>query len=238
MGKHKKNTRGCFKATANLSWSRKRQATELEPEELAAYVRRAEKQVLPLLKKARLDAGTAQFLLAQYTQAIITDNAPSSLESTITIANSILAIWQEGYYIPNPEYPYTLEETLQSGQEEPKTKTDYAGWFHPFTPEKADFPRGLGEIPGGIVKHPETHLWQIWTMIDGTYAYFGAYYDPVAAQRGLGELVSLSRRGASQAECFFLCRKLSSRGDGMPKPIPHEMMVYLRENLEHYTILL
>src|SRR6266536_4180318 len=124
MGKRKKNARGCFKATANLSWSRKRQATELGPEELAAYVRRAEKQVLPLLKKASLDAGTAQFLLAQYTQAIITDNAPSSLESTITIANSILAIWQEGYYIPKPEYRCSVEETLQSGQEEMKTKTE------------------------------------------------------------------------------------------------------------------
>src|SRR5579859_7782000 len=86
------------------------QNVEMDPEELAKYVHLAEKQVLPLIKKTHMDAGAAQFLLAQYTQALMTKNPVFSLESGMTIANTVLTLWREGYYTPSPEYPYTLEE--------------------------------------------------------------------------------------------------------------------------------
>jgi hypothetical protein len=171
-------------------------------------------------------------------QSLITGNTPFDLEDAMTIANKVLALWREGYYAPGPEYPYTLEETLQSLQEGPKAKKDYAEWFRPFTPGKASVPRGLGEVLGGIVKHPETRLWQIWMIVNGPCAYFGAYLDPAVAQCGLEELICIARRGASQSERLALYHKLSSRGDGKPKRIPYDMMVYLVQNLQQYTISL
>jgi hypothetical protein len=141
MGKHKKITRGRFKATANLSSSRKRQVTELEPGELAAYVQRAEKRILPLIKEANLDAAGTQFLLAQYTLPLVTGNAPFDLEGAMIIANIVLALWQEGYYTPSSEYPYTLEETLLCLQEEAKANIDNAKQFRPAAFEKGDYLR-------------------------------------------------------------------------------------------------
>lgn len=83
----------------------------MEPEKLAGYIHQAEKYVLPLIKKIGLGPCAAQCLLAQYTQILATEENRLTLESGLAIANTVLALWQEGYYVPSPAY-YTLDETL------------------------------------------------------------------------------------------------------------------------------
>jgi hypothetical protein len=118
----------------------------LEPEELAIYVRRAEKEVLPIIKEMQLGPGTAQFLLAQQTQVLVTGDPRLTTESGMAIVNNVLALWQEGYYTPGPAYSYTLEEALLELQEGPKAKRNYKPYFQPFTPTNRD---GIGEVAGG-----------------------------------------------------------------------------------------
>jgi len=119
MKKRKKGRR--FNTSA--VWQSPRQRTvELEPEELAIYVRRAEKEVLPIIKEMQLGPGTAQFLLAQQTQVLVTGDPRLTTESGMAIANNVLALWQERYYTPGSAYPYTLEETLLELQEGPKQR--------------------------------------------------------------------------------------------------------------------
>jgi len=210
----------------------------MEPEELAGYVRRAETQAIPTIKEKKMGPGAAQLLLALHTQMLVTGNPSLTTESGMSIANTVLSLWQAGYYTPGPAYPYTLEETLQDIQQGLKARGDYADFFQPFLPTKKDTPRGLGQMAGGIVKHPETQLWQIWIILDGPCHYIGAYRDPVTAQKSLEELIVMTRRGGTDFESFRLYRKLTARGVGEPKQIPHDMMMYLLEHLHRYTIQL
>src|SRR5260221_9591658 len=147
MKKRKQGRR--FKRTFHRS-SRPR-TIEMEPEELVMYIRRAEKEVLPIIKDMKLGPGVAHFLLTQYTQALVTGDPRFTVESAMTAANNVLALWQTGFYTPCPEYPYTLEETLREIQAGPKAKGDYANSFQPFTPLEKTAPRGLGEVAGGSV---------------------------------------------------------------------------------------
>jgi hypothetical protein len=211
---------------------------EMEPEELAVYVRRAEQEVLKIMKEMKLSAGAAQFLLAQYTQVLVTGDERVTLESAMAIGNAVIALWQTGYYTPSPEYPYTLEETLEEIQEGPKARGDYADAFQPFTPVEAVPPSGMGQVAGGIVKHPETNLWQIWMIVDGPCVSFGAYQDPAAAQRALEVLVHTSRRGGSLSEGLGLYHKLLSQGDGEAKDLPFDMIVYVIDHRHLYDIQL
>ncbi len=209
---------------------------EMEPEALAVYVHRAEQDVLPIIKDMQLSAGAAQFLLAQYTQVLVTGDERVTLESAMAIGNAVLALWEAGVYTPSPEYPYTLEETVQELEEGPKAKQDYADAFQPFTPVEVVPPRGIGQVAGGIVKHPETKLWQIWMIVDGPYACFGAYQDPAVAQRALEVLVHTIRRGGTLTK--GLSHRLLSQGDGEPKELPFDMVVYLIDRLDRYEIKL
>jgi hypothetical protein len=119
MKKRKKGRRFTISAVRQASGQR---TIEKEPEELAVYVRRADKDVLTINKEMQLSPGAAQFLLAQQTQVLVTGHPRLTTESGIAIANSILALWQEGYYTPGPASPYTLEETLWGLQEGPKPR--------------------------------------------------------------------------------------------------------------------
>src|SRR5215472_14805461 len=123
---------------------------EMEPEELAVYVRRAEQIMLPTIKELKPSPGAAQFLLAQYTQVLATGNNALTPESAMAISNAVLALWETGYYTPGPEYPYTLEETIQEIEEGPKAKGDYADAFQLFRPVEAVPPSGRGQVTGGI----------------------------------------------------------------------------------------
>jgi hypothetical protein len=237
MKKRKKRIGGNFKSSANQQMSRPN-IVEMEPEELAGYVRRAETQTIPTIKEKKMGPGAAQLLLALHTQMLVTGNPSLTTESGMSIANTILSLWQAGYYTPGPAYPYTLEETLQDIQQGLKARGDYADFFQPFLPTKKDTPRGLGQMAGGIVKHPETQLWQIWIILDGPCHYIGAYRDPVTAQKSLEELIVMSRRGGTEADSLALYLKLNARGIGKPKQLPHDMMLHLLEHLERFTIKL
>ncbi len=234
----KKRKKGRRFNTSAVRQSPRQRNVELEPEALAIYVRRAEKEVLPIIKEMQLGPGAAQFLLAQQTQVLVTSDPRLTTESGMAIANNVLALWQEGYYTPGPAYPYTLEETLLELQEGPKAKGNYEPYFQPFTPTNRDTPRGIGEVAGGIVQHPETNLWQIWMMIDGPCTFISAYRDPVKAQSSLETIISVSRKGGPETKAAMLYQRVRSQADGEPKQLPYDMMLYLVEHLDRYRIKL
>jgi hypothetical protein len=211
---------------------------EMKPEELAVYVRRAEQEVLPMIKELGLSPGTAQFLLAQCTQVLATGENVLTLESAMAVSDAVLTLWEAGYYTPGPDYPFTLEETLREIEEGLQAKGDYADAFQPFTPMEEVPPSGMGQVAGGIVKHPETNLWQIWMIVDGPCVSFGAYQDPVAAHRGLEALVHASRRGGTLTEGLELSQKLLTESDSEPKDLPFDMIVYLTDHRHRYDIQL
>jgi len=67
MKKRKKGRRFTISAVRQAPRQR---TIEVEPEELAVYVRRAEKEVLPIIKETQISPDAAQFLLAQQTQVL------------------------------------------------------------------------------------------------------------------------------------------------------------------------
>lgn len=235
MKKRKQRRRFTISVTRQSSQQR---AMEMEPEVLAVYVRRAEKGVLPIIKDMQLSPGAAQFLLAQKTLVLVTGDPRLTTESGMAIANRVLDLWRDGSYTPGPAYPYTLEETLLELHEGFKAKGNYETCFQPFMPANGEKPRGIGEVAGGIVKHPETNLWQIWLMMDGPATFLAAYRDPVHAQRNLEAIVSASRRGEPEAKAAMLYNKIQAQADGEPKQLPYDMMVYLVEHLDRYKITL
>ena len=184
MKKRERKTGRRLKAKANRQ-TVGRKPEELEPDVLARYVRQAEKKVIPIIKELKPGPAAAQFLLAQQTRVLVTGDLLLTVEGGMAIANSVLQLWQDGYYSPGTDYPYTLLETLQDLQEGAKAKQDYTESFQPFTPVNEEPACGNRQVAAGIVKHPETQLWQIWAILNGPCVFLGAYADPVDAQRGL-----------------------------------------------------
>lgn len=236
MKKHNKKRRNRFNAKANVSPTKKK-IINLGPEELAGYARLAEKEVLLTIKDMEMSAGAAIFLLAQYTRSLITGSSHLTLESAMSISNNIIRLWQAGLYQPGSQYPFTLEETLLDLKNGMKAQTDYSAYFQPFTPVHPLPPRGVGQIAGGIVQHPKTHLWQIWMIFNGPCEFLGAYHDVSTAQEILEELINMTRKGNGPgfAEALYQ-RLITSRGDGDPQQISFDMMSYLIENLKSYMI--
>jgi hypothetical protein len=237
MKRRKKKTGHRFKITAYRPSSRTA-LSEMEPEELAVYVRRAEKKALPTIKEMRLGPGAAQVLLAQHAQVLATGDSRLTTENMTAVANQVMALWQAGYYTPGPDYPFTFEETLQELREGARAKGDYASSFQAYTPFGEDIPRGIREVSGGIVKHPETNLWQIWMMDDGPWELLAAYRDPGKAQRNLETLINAIRQGRPMTRANALYQQLQSQADGETKELPYEMMLYLVEHHKRFTIKL
>jgi hypothetical protein len=205
-------------------------------EDLLVSIRRAEKEVIPIIRKMKLSPAAAQFLLAQYTYAFATGSNRLTTEDSMQMANTVLSLWQEGVYVPGSEYPFTLEETLQEVHGGLKIKEEYAQYFQGFTPMQQDQPQGIGQVSGGIVKHPETNLWQIWMIVDGPCTFLAAYREPAEAQRHLEEIIRVARKGGIGAEMKVLFKRLLPHGDGRPKQLPFDMMAYLMEHIHLYTI--
>lgn len=235
MKKQKKRIHRRFKTTTHPRTSARR-ISELEPEEMVIYIHRAEKHVIALIKENKLPPAVAFFLLAQYTQVLITGSNHHSVESAAAIVNNVRVLWQTGLYTPGSEYPYTLEETLADEQGGLDAKEDYAEFFRPFAPMGDNIPLGLGKVSGGIVKHPETNLWQIWMMLDGPCQFLGAYKDPDIAQKHLETIVEMTRKGGTMKDAEHLYTKIISGGDGTPKQISFDMMLYLLDHRQLYTI--
>ncbi len=208
----------------------------MRPEDLVVYIRRAEKEALPVIKEMKAGPLAAQFIVAQYTSVLVTGSNRLSTESAMNAANKVLSLWKDGIYIPSSQYPFTLEETLQEIQDDLTAKKDYSDHFQAFVPTVREQPRGIEFVSGGIVKHPETNLWQIWMIVDGPCGYLGAYRDPKEAQKYLEEFVRLAIRGGIEADSKALVEKALSHGDGLPKQIPFDMMAYLVEHIDLYKI--
>jgi len=200
MKRRKKRCRFQTSTSWNVPQS---QAIELEPQNLAASVRRAEKEALPMIKDRQRSPAAAAFLLAQRTKAQVTGDPRHIPEITMLFANTVLARCQAGIYTPGPTYPYTCEETLQELQEGPKAKRNDEAYFQLFTPANGETPRGFSEVPGGIVTLPETNVRQIGMRADGPYTFLAAYRDPVKAQSNL-TISSLHRKGGTDAKIAAL----------------------------------
>lgn len=237
MKKQRKQKNIRFKA-ATFHQSSQPRIVEMQPEDLVVHIRRAEKVVLPILKETQASPAAAQFLLAQYTYVFATGSNRLSEEYAMTIANTVLTLWKNGLYVPGPGYPFTLEETLQEIEGGIQAKKNYADSFQAFLPTSEDQPRGIGQVSGGIVKHPQTNLWQIWMIVDGPCTYLGAYRDPADAQRNFQELIHAARRGGTDAAIQALFERVQLRGDGKPKQISFDMMTYLIDHLHLYEIRL
>ncbi len=150
MKRQKKRRR--FQTSTSWNIPQSQTIEEMEPEKLAAYVRRAEKEVLPIIMDMQLSPAGAEFLLAQRTKAQVTGDPRLIPELAMLLANTVLALWQAGIYTPSPKYPYTFEETLQEIQE------DVQGWavyFQPFIVAQEQALRGLGQGAEGIFMPPE-----------------------------------------------------------------------------------
>jgi hypothetical protein len=237
MKKRRKKTGHRFKITAyqHSSW---KALLDMEPKEFAVYVRRAEKLALPTIREKRLSPAAAQLVLSQHAQVLATGDSRLTDESILAVSNRVLALWQAGYYTPGPDYPFTFEETLQELREGSKPKEDYAASIQAYTPIGQDIPRSTTEVSGGIVKHPETNLWQIWMMDDGPWESLGAYRDPGKPQRNLEVIINTIRKGTTMTEAKALYRQLLSEADGDAKELPYDMLLYLAEHHERFTIKL
>ena len=75
-------------------------------------------------------------------------------------------------------------------------------------------------------------------MMDGPCTFIAAYRDPAKAQSNLETIISTSRKGGSEAKAALLYQRVRSQADGEPKQLPYDMMLYLVEHLDHYTIKL
>ncbi len=237
MKKRKKNIdhRIKIKAYRHTSW---RELVDLEPEEFAVYVRRAEKLALPTIKDKKLGPAAAQLVLSQHAQVLATGDSRMTEESMLAVSNHVLALWQAGYYTPGPDYPFTFEETLRELREGAKPKEDYADSVRAYTPIGRHVPLSKLEVSGGIVKHPETNLWQIWMMDDGPWESLGAYRDPGKAQRSLEVIINTIRQGTTITEAHALYQQLLSEADGDARDLPYDMLLYLGEHHERFTIKL
>jgi hypothetical protein len=234
MKKKKKGRR--FSSASRVEVSPRMKTINLLPEEAVNYLYQAEQYAIPQIKEFHLPPAMACFLLAQYMQVLATGDECITPESAITTTTMVLTLWQRGSYTPGPEYPYTLEETLQDQQHPLKASQDYAESFQPLQRTIAVPPRGKRSIFAGLVQHPDTQLWQIWLLIDGPCDQLAAYQDVSLAQQGLQEIIALVRTCGSPSAVQTLCRQLEKQSDGIPLQIPFDMMQYLLEHLDRYAI--
>jgi len=239
MKKHKKK-RNRFKMTASSHTARQDSTTvsREEIEEVIQMLRRAEKQVIPKIQEMHLPPNVALFLLTEQMYVLLTGESsiPNDYSGRNVLTN-VLTLWKLGLYAPSPEYPYTLEETRASLQQELKAQHEYAEYFQPFIPSKQEKPFGFGQLVTGLVKHPETHLWQVWVMIeDGPCLQVAAFNDPLKAKSINEELLRLARQGVADSDFKLLYQKISRQGDGIPRQIPADMLLYLNEHIDSFVI--
>src|SRR5258708_2976190 len=102
-------------------------AMEKEPEALAVSVRRAAKEVLPIIKGVQLDPGAVQFLLAQQTQVLVPGDPRFTTESGMAIANRALA--GGGILSGRTGVPLHTGRDTAGATGRPKSKGELRGMF-------------------------------------------------------------------------------------------------------------
>src|SRR5260370_11674124 len=107
MKKPKKRIGGFVNSGTHQQASKPR-TIEIEPQELAGYMRHPEKQALPFIKETHMGPGAAQLLLALYTQGLVTANSSQTDEHAMSMANMTLDLSRAHYYTPCPQHPSTL----------------------------------------------------------------------------------------------------------------------------------
>ncbi len=75
-------------------------------------------------------------------------------------------------------------------------------------------------------------------MDDGPWEFLAAYRDPGKAQRNLQTLINAIRQARPMTRAKALYQQLQSQADGETKELPYEMMLYLIEHHERFTIKL
>ena len=199
MKKRKKGRRFTISAVRQALEPR---AIEMEPEELAIYVRRAEQEVLPIIKKMYLGREAAQFLLAQQAQVLVTGDP--HLPPRVGWPSPI-ASWRSGWRdIARTSVSLHTRRDAAGAIRKAQKKANDEAYFQPFTRANRERPRGIGEVAWGIEQHPQTKLWQIWMMMDGPCTFIVAYGDPVKAQSNIEAISSASRKGGTDAQIAVL----------------------------------
>lgn len=80
----------------------------------------AERYLTPLIKENRTPPYEAVVLIAMHGDALIAGNIEDHAmteKQIIDACNVFVKLWEMGLFVPSPEYPYTLEETLKAGEE-------------------------------------------------------------------------------------------------------------------------
>src|SRR5690348_11989049 len=99
MKRRKKGSR--FKARAQgQRQSSRPPVIEVEPEEFVGYLHMAEREVIPLIRDMQFGPGMAQLVLALHAQMLLTGDPRVTPESMMAAGNSVIALWQAGYYTP------------------------------------------------------------------------------------------------------------------------------------------
>jgi len=73
-------------------------------------------------------------------------------------------------------------------------------------------------------------------MPEGRCTFVAAYRDPAKAQSSLEIIINMSRRGGSVIENAVLYKRIREQADGELRQLPFDMMLYLIEHLDRYTI--
>src|SRR5260221_14669315 len=81
--KKRKNRIGGYVHRGTHQQESKPRTIEMEPEELAGDMRRAEKKAVPVITETQLGPGAAQMLLAPYTQELVTGKSSLAEESAM-----------------------------------------------------------------------------------------------------------------------------------------------------------
>ena len=210
--------------------------TELMPMDLAGYVSLAEKDALPLILEHHSDAKVSLLLLAQYTYFLVMKESPIPAERVSPIVHLLLGLWKAGFYMPGPQYPYTFQETLQRLQKGQEKEKDYSHCVQAFSSSTRTSSRDLGHLFAGIVKNPETDLWQVWIQGGTAIAFFGTYSQPEEAQNHLEVLVQ-RRRGdrltPEQEERWNTICAHSAEGSEM---LPDDVLKFVLKHYQDYRI--
>jgi hypothetical protein len=78
----------------------------------------AERYLTPLIRSKSMPAHEAAVLIGMYGDGLISGNTEHSMTEAqiIEACNAFVSLWRMGLFVPSPDYPYTLQETLEAGE--------------------------------------------------------------------------------------------------------------------------
>jgi len=84
---------------------------------------KAQRYLNPLIISQPMSPNEAAIMIAMYADAIMSGNANNdkhkmTQDDIITATNLLIKLWKMGKFVPSPDYPYTLEQTLDYVEDE------------------------------------------------------------------------------------------------------------------------